>query len=149
LSIHEGLVKRITQIGQLPSRCLSNKLKNCKKKRHFLLFRQLAYSKITLDGQIITSKKFFLDTYYKFQFICNKWEKLAHSERAERFFGTSKKGPKGFLEHKRTFLNKKNTIKVQQKRLKTEERSAFENLSVHFGCAENLPSFPKRTKCCK
>jgi hypothetical protein len=63
---------------------------------------------------------------------------LAHPKKAERFFRTQKN----------FFLNK-NTIKVQRKRPKTEERRAFENLSVHFGCAENLPSFPKRTECRK
>jgi hypothetical protein len=36
-----------------------------------------------------------------------------------------------------------------QKGPKTQERRAFENLSVHFECAENLSSIPKRTECCK
>jgi hypothetical protein len=49
---------------------------------------------------------------------------------------------------KNFFLNKK-AIKVQKKRLKTEERRAFENLSAPFGCAENPSSIPKRTECCK
>jgi hypothetical protein len=31
-------------------------------------------------------------SYYKFQFVCNEWEKMVHSERAERFFGTPKTG---------------------------------------------------------
>jgi hypothetical protein len=40
-------------------------------------------------------------------------------------------------------------MKIQQKRPKTQERRAFENLSAHFECAENLSSIPKRTECCK
>jgi hypothetical protein len=40
---------------------------------------------------------------------------LAHPKRAERFFRTQK-----------NFFSNKNTIKVQQKRPKTEERRAFE-----------------------
>jgi hypothetical protein len=78
--------------------------------------------------------------------------KIGPFGKSRKVFWHIRKGPKGFLERKRTsFRTKtlKNTIKVQQKRRKTEERRAFENLSVHFGCAENLPSFPKRTECCK
>jgi hypothetical protein len=58
---------------------------------------------------------------------------LAHPKRAKRFFRTQKN----------FFLNK-NTIKVQQKRPKTEDRRAFENLSVHFGCAENLSALSEK-----
>jgi hypothetical protein len=58
---------------------------------------------------------------------------LAHPKPAKRFFRTQKN----------FFLNK-NTIKVQQKRPKTEERRAFENLSVHFGCAENLSALSEK-----
>jgi hypothetical protein len=49
----------------------------------------------------------------------------------------------------KNFFSNKNALKAQQNRPKTEERRAFENLLAHFGCAENLPSFPKRTECCK
>jgi hypothetical protein len=38
---------------------------------------------------------------------------------------------------------------IQQKRPKTEERRAFENLYAHFGCAKNPLSIPERTECCK
>jgi hypothetical protein len=60
--------------------------------------------------------------------------KLVHSERAERFFGTFKMGGKVFLECKRT------------KRPKTEARRAFEILSAHFGCAENLSIHSKKDR---
>jgi hypothetical protein len=50
----------------------------------------------------------------------------AHPKWAERCFRTQK-----------SFFPNKNAMKAQQKRPKTEERSALENLSVHFGCAEN------------
>jgi hypothetical protein len=78
--------------------------------------------------------------------------KIGPFGKSRKVFWHIQKGLKGFLERKRTsFRTKtnKNKIKVQQRRPKTEERRAFENLSVHFGCAENPPSFPKRTECCK
>jgi hypothetical protein len=67
---------------------------------------------------------------------------LAHPKWAERFFRTQK----NFFSNKNAMKVKK---KVQQKRPKTQERRAFENLSAHFECAENLSSIPKRTECCK
>jgi hypothetical protein len=56
-------------------------------------------------------------------------------------------GRKVLKNAKGTSLQTKNTIKAQQqqKRPKMEERRAFENLSAHFGCAENFPSNRKRT----
>jgi hypothetical protein len=70
--------------------------------------------------------------YYKLQFICNKWEKSVHSERAERFSAHPKRAERFFRMQKN-----KNALKAQQNRPKTEERRAFENLLAHFGCAEN------------
>jgi hypothetical protein len=66
---------------------------------------------------------------------------LAHQKWAERFFRMQK----NFFSNK----NAMKVMKVQQKRPKTQERRAFENLSVHFERAENLSSIPKRTECCK
>jgi hypothetical protein len=70
---------------------------------------------------------------------------LVHSERAKRFFGTSKTGQKVFRTQKNFFLNR-NRMKVHQK---AEERRAFENLLAHFGCPENHSFIPKRMGCCK
>jgi hypothetical protein len=36
----------------------------------------------------------------------------------------------------KNFFANKNAMKAQQKRPKTEERKAFENLSAHYGCAK-------------
>jgi hypothetical protein len=65
-------------------------------------------------------------------------EKSVHSERAERFF----------LKEELLFKQKRNESSTKVTENPRENR-AFENLSAHFGCAENHSSIPKRTECCK
>jgi hypothetical protein len=47
--------------------------------------------------------------YYKFQFICNKWEKwkIGPFGKSRKVFWHIRKGPKGFLESKRTSFRTK------------------------------------------
>jgi hypothetical protein len=52
-------------------------------------------------------------------------------------FSVYPKWAKRFFRTQKNFFRYKNAMKVQQRRPKTEERRAFENLLAHFRCAEN------------
>jgi hypothetical protein len=76
--------------------------------------------------------KYSFTTNFSSFATCNEWEKLVHSERAESFFWPILNGAKRFFRTQKNFFSNKNAMKVQQKRPKTQERRAFENLSAHF-----------------